>query len=145
MRKGFTLLEVLLSIALLGLIAGFTTPIYSSFQNRNDLDIAISNTVQSLRRAQLLAQASSSDTSWGIKLQAGSLTIFRGSSFAARDSNFDEIYPMSTGITLSNLNEIVFDKFSGLPTGPSVGTITLTDPNNETKNITINAKGMFDY
>ncbi len=143
--KGFTLLEVLLSIALLGLIATFSTPIYISFQNRNDLDIATASTVQSLRRAQALAQASSGDESWGVYLQTASVTIFRGGSFATRNVNFDEVYPIGSSIVLSNLQEIVFTKFSGLPTAPSVGTITLTSVNNETRNITINDQGMFEY
>jgi prepilin-type N-terminal cleavage/methylation domain-containing protein len=143
--RGFTLLEVLLSIALLGLIAGFSAPLYVSFQNRNDLDIATSSTVQNLRRAQMLAQASVDDMAWGLYLQTGSVTIFRGTSFAGRNSNFDEVYPISSSIVISKLEEIIFNKFSGLPTAPSVGTITLTNINNETRDIIINDQGMFEY
>ena len=129
---------------MLGLIAGFSAPLYVSFQNRNDLDIATATTVQSLRRAQFLAQASVGDASWGVYLQTGNLTIFRGSSFASRNSDFDEVYPLSTSLVFTNLNEVVFTKFSGLPS-PSSGTITLTNINNETRNIVINDQGMFDY
>lgn len=143
--KGFTLLEILLSVALLGLIAGFSAPLYVSFQNRNDLDIATSSTVQNLRRAQMLAQASVDDEAWGVYLQTGSVTIFRGTSFAGRNSDFDEVYPISQSIVISKLEEIIFTKFSGLPTAPSVGTITLTNVNNETRDIIINDQGMFAY
>lgn len=143
--KGFTLLEVLLSIALLGLIAGFSAPLYVSFQNRNDLDIATASVVQNLRRAQMLAQSSTNDQAWGIKLENANLIVFRGASFASRNASFDEIYPLSSSLVFSGLTEIIFTKFSGLPTAPSVGTVTLTNVNNETRNIIINDQGMFDY
>lgn len=142
---GFTLLEVLLSVALLGLIAALSAPMYLSFQNRNDLDIAVSTSAQSLRRAQMLAQASTDDDAWGVKLESPNLIIFRGTSFAARDTNFDEVYPLSSTLVFSGVTEIVFTKFSGLPTAPSVGTIILTNINNETRNIVINDQGMFEY
>ena len=56
-NAGFTLLEVLLSIAIITLIAGIGIPVYLSFQVRNDLDIATAEIVQSARRVQVLSQA----------------------------------------------------------------------------------------
>ena len=56
LRKGFTLLEVSLSIAILGIIFGMTMPMYRVFMIRNDLDIATVTLVQNLRRAQTLSQ-----------------------------------------------------------------------------------------
>ena len=40
MNKGFTILEVLLSIATITIIAGIIIPVYESFQVRNELDLA---------------------------------------------------------------------------------------------------------
>jgi hypothetical protein len=110
---------------------------------RNDLDIAAVTTAQSLRRAALLSQAVDGDTSWGVKIQTGNITLFKGISYVARDITYDEVSNLPTSITPSGLSEIVFTKFSGLP--GSTSTITLTSNANETRTITINPKGMVSY
>mgnify|MGYP001560235111 CR=1 FL=1 len=140
---GFTLIEMLLVIAAITIIAGITAPVYQSFQVRNDLDIATVSIVQSLRRAQVLSQAVDGDTSWGIYIVSGSLTVFKGASYVARTDVYDEVFEIPTSLTPSGLSEIVFAKFTGLP--QTTGTITLTSNANETRTITINAKGMVNY
>jgi prepilin-type N-terminal cleavage/methylation domain-containing protein len=140
---GFTLLEILLSIAAIALIAGISVPIYQAFQVRNDLDIAATTIASSLRRAQVLAQASDGDVNSGVYVQAGSITLFRGVNYVARNATLDEIFEMPTSIVPSGTAEVVFNKFTGLPV--SVGTITLTSTVNKIENITINAKGNIDY
>lgn len=142
-NAGFTLLEIILTVACLGLISLISIPVYQSFQNRNDLSLATSATVQSLRRAQLLSQAAENDTSSGVKIQSGSLVIFRGSSYALRDASLDEITDISTSISPSGLSEIIFTKTFGLPL--ATGSIILSSNINETKTITINEKGLLDY
>jgi prepilin-type N-terminal cleavage/methylation domain-containing protein len=142
-QKGFTLLEVLLSVSLISVIAGVSIPIYQSFQVRNDLDIATTSTVQILRRAQVLSQASDGDISWGWQIQSGSMTLFKGVSYVARDVAYDEVFDVPTSITPSGVSEIVYTKFTGLPS--VTGTVTLTSNTNETRSITINAKGTASY
>jgi prepilin-type N-terminal cleavage/methylation domain-containing protein len=141
--RGFTLIEILLSIACLAIIASISIPVYQSFQNRNDLNIAANTVAQSLRRAQILAQAAEGDTSAGVKIETTGITIFRGPSFLLRDSDLDEFITMSASITTQGLDEIVFSKFAGLP--GTTGSIILNSNINETKTITINEKGMVSY
>lgn len=136
---GFTMLEVLLSVAVIALIAGIGTPVYQSLQNRNNLDITATSVVQSLRRAQILSQAADGDTSWGVHATSGNITLFRGTSFASREAAYDEVFDMSPTITPSGLTEVVFSKFSG--ESQMTGTMTLTSAANETRTITINEKG----
>jgi prepilin-type N-terminal cleavage/methylation domain-containing protein len=142
-NSGFTLLEVLLSIATMAIIVGISLPIAQSFQVRNDLHIAVNTFVQTLRRAQILAQAVDGDMSWGVKVQSASVTLFKGVSYAARDTSVDEIFDVPTSIVPSGLTEIVFTKWSGLP--EASGTATFTTTINETRNVTINQKGILTY
>ncbi len=141
--RGFTLLEVLLSITIVAILAGLAIPVYLSFQTRNDLDITTVTLAQSFRRAQVLSQAMDGDTTWGVYIQSGSTTLFQGASYAGRDAGFDEVFDMPTNIVISGVQEVVFTKFTGEP--QITGTTTLTSIHNETRNITINEKGMVEY
>lgn len=142
-KVGFTLIEMILSVTMIGIMTAIIVPIYYSFQVRNDLDIAAVTAAQSFRRAALLSQAVDGDASWGAKIQAGNITVFKGISYVGRDIAYDEVSNLPTSITPSGLSEIVFTKFSGLP--GSTGTVTLTSNANETRTITINPKGMVNY
>lgn len=141
--SGFTLIEVLLSLSLIGIIFSMAAPYYQTFQVRNDLDVATNTIVQSLRRAQLLSQAQDGDMNWGVYVQAGSIIVFKGVSYVLRDVNYDEVFDLPTSINSSGIAEVVFSKMYGLP--QSIGTFTLTSTANETRNIIINEKGMVNF
>jgi prepilin-type N-terminal cleavage/methylation domain-containing protein len=141
--KGFTLLEVLLSIALITVLAGVSLPVYYTLFSKNDLDVAKNQVAQSLNRASFLSQASVGDTTWGVKVLEGSVIIFKGTNYSSRDASYDEIYGISSSIIPSGLSEVVFSRMTGFP--GSVGGIILTSANGETKTITINSKGSISY
>jgi len=134
---------MMLSVAVIGIITGISAPVYQSFQNRNNIDIAAASVAQSLRRAEVLATAVDGDVAWGVDIRPGSITLFKGSSYAGRDTAFDEVYDFPQSITSSGLAQVVFARFSGAP--QTTGTITLTNSNTETRTITINAKGTITY
>lgn len=140
---GFTLLEAMLSVGLLSIIAGISLPIYQSFQNRTDLDITAHGVVQAMRRAQVYSRGMKDDVQWGIEVQTSGVTLFRGSSFASRDTSYDEVTTIPNGMTVSGLSEVLFAKLSGAPN--TTGSITLTSRNNEVRTITLNAKGMVNF
>ena len=141
--KGFTLLEILLFIAIISVVVGVAFPVSRAFQARNDLDIAATTAAQTLRRAQVLSQGMDGDISWGVRAQSGSITLFRGASYATRDASLDEVFDVPSTITPSGITEIVFAKFTGDPT--TTGMLALTSSDNEVINITINAKGTVSY
>lgn len=141
-NKGFTLLEVLLSIAVVAVLAGFSLPIFRTMLTKNDLDVATVTVAQTLRRTQILSQAVDGDTSWGIKVQSGTITLFRGTSYGTRDSSFDETFDLPTSINPSGTTEIVYAKFTGLP--QTTGSIIFSTAN-DTKTISVNEKGTVNY
>lgn len=140
---GFTLIEVLLSLTVIAVIVGVSAPIYQSFQNRNELDLATQSVVQSLRRAQILSQANDGDSTWGVYAESGSIVLFKGSSYAGRDSNYDELFDIPTNMGITGLTEIVFSKLTGYPN--TTGTLAITSVNGESRNITINSRGGVGY
>ncbi len=142
-QRGFTLVEMLLSITIIAILVGVSGPVYNSFVVRNDLDVTGQQIVQSLRRAQTYARSMEDDTAWSVEIQTSAATLFQGTNFGGRDATFDEEVTIPASITRSGLTEVQFAKFTGLPN--TTGTITLTSNTNETRTITINAKGMVNY
>ena len=140
---GFTLIEMVLSVAMFTLILTMTLPMLRTFTVRNDLDVATNSVVQNMRRAQTLSYLADGDTSWGIHLSVGSILIYKGVSYAARDQTYDEVTTIPTSIAIAGLSDVTFTKATGMP--QSTGTLTLTSALNDTRNITINQKGMVDY
>jgi prepilin-type N-terminal cleavage/methylation domain-containing protein len=141
-RSGFTLIEVLLSVALIGLITGTGAVVYQQLQSRNDLNVAAVTVVAQYRRAQVLSRASDADTTWGVRVDVGTITLFRGASYAARAITFDEVSLVPSTITPSGFQEVVFAKLTGLP--QTIGALTLTGPN-DSRTITLNAQGTVLY
>ncbi len=141
--KGFTLPEMLLSVSLLAIIGGMIIPSYHTFLVRNDLDIAVTTLAHNLRQAQSLSKSADGDMTWGVHVGVGSILIYKGVSYIARDSVFDQNTQIPKSIVPTGINEVNFSKVTGLPN--ATGTFMLTSQANEQRAITINEKGMVDY
>lgn len=142
-QGGFTLVEVLLSAVIIGSLAAISIPIYNSFAVRNDLDLATQQVVGTLRRAQTYARGVKEDSAWSVRVQATDVRLYMGTDFNGRTQSFDEPVDLPSSMTVSGLSDVQFAKLTAAPN--TTGTITLTSTNNETRTITINAKGMVEY
>ena len=141
-QGAFTLIELLLSIAIIVTLAGFTIPINQLLNVKNDLDMATLSVSQSIRRAQMLSREGAGDSAWGVKLDSGGAILYKGTSYETRDASFDENTPYSSAIVASGLDDISFSKLDGAP--QDTGSIRLEVKPYE-KNITINEKGTVSY
>lgn len=140
--KGFTLIEVAVSLGIIAIIVGISMPVYKIMRQKNDLRTAEFAVVSALRRAQILAQAEKEDSDWSVHIENSRITVFKGRNYANRDTSGDESFFISSGISTDNLTDIFFNKLTGLP--GSAGLITLSI-SNDSKNITINEKGAIEY
>lgn len=140
--KGFSLIEILLTMALISIVLAASIPAYQKLQSENDLAIAISTLAQSLRLAELKAQAVDEGSGWGIHSESGVITIFKGPTFANRDQTFDETFQFNKKISITSMADIFFVPFFGTPQTPGLWQIK---ESNQTRSITINQIGTLLY
>lgn len=132
--KGFTLIELILVIAIVLTISTLSGVFYSRFLTQN----AVSNTVDQLagsfRKAQVYSMTGKEDGSWGVKYVPGTITLFKVGA-----TSFDESFSVSSNITISGFTQITFARVTGLP--DSTPTITVTG-NNDSRTLTVNSAGV---
>ncbi|MFA6523773.1 MAG: prepilin-type N-terminal cleavage/methylation domain-containing protein [Candidatus Peribacteraceae bacterium] len=122
-RRGFTLIEVLLVVGVLGVVSMFSVPAYRTYQARSDLNLATEQTIQGLARAKLLSQNAEGDSGWGFYVPAG--VLYRGAGYGAREAGADEVFPMPSTVSVSgSILDVSYSKLEGKPS--ATGSIILT-------------------
>ena len=144
-KKAFTIIELILVFAVIGLLGTLTVPMYQSFQITTTRQTFTSELIANLHRAKLKALSAENDDSWSLAINVNKkITIFKGVDFQNREQSYDEATDIPTGVTIeSQFSQIIFSKVSGLPN--TNGTITLTDSTGQSQIITINPQGTVDY
>jgi len=129
-------------IGLFLLIYGITTALGGWTQGTQELDFARETVRNDLFMARKGSTAGTNDSSWGIRFATSSITRFKGSSYAARDTVYDATTQFGSRITITAPTEIVFLRPSGTPN--ATGTITITD-GRKTVTSTVNRVGGIDF
>ena len=133
-QRAVSLIEVLISITLIGVISAIAIPVYLTYQVRSDLNVATENVAQGLGRARLLSQAVRGDSAWGFYVPGG--VLYKGTDYDSRDPVYDEVYPMPFTITHSGLlYDVSFSKLEGKPS--DTGEIILVAFNGEEREVAV--------
>lgn len=112
---GFTLLEILLALGIFSILLAMIVPVSLDFYKNQELETQTQSIIQTLRRTQSKAMASESDSAFGFYIANQNYTLFKGNSYATRDTQYDEVFELPEIISVGGLNEIVFTKLDGLP------------------------------
>lgn len=139
-RKSFTLVEIILVVAIFGILIGLSLPFTLKFYQVQQLDSTFQSIVQTIRRAQFQAMANEFDSDFGFYFSADQYFLFRGPSYIARTD--EESFDLPKEITRAGLWEIVFKKLTGLPN--TAGYISISSAG-LTRIISINQLGRINY
>jgi len=144
LRQAYTLIELILVVAIITTLGILSTAFYSRFLTQNAVDNTIDQLVGSLRKAQIYAMVSrkSGSSGWGVNYKGSSpkkIILFQGPNFATRNTALDEEFHVNENIAISGISEVNFARVSGLPS--SSLTITVAGGNNS-KTMTVNSGGV---
>jgi prepilin-type N-terminal cleavage/methylation domain-containing protein len=146
MSKGFTLIEIILVVAVMLVLAGMAPTFYTRFLLQNATANTTDEIVGSLRKAQISAMTSKQGSAWSVNFSANAVTLYIGTTFAGHNIAFDEKFSKNSNITIScplcvNGTDISFARVTGLPT-PSTATITVSSSNGDSETISVNSQGV---
>ncbi|MBI4117563.1 MAG: prepilin-type N-terminal cleavage/methylation domain-containing protein [Parcubacteria group bacterium] len=125
-EKGFTLMEMIIGLALILLTLTGIVAISNTYLINQQLDNAAESALEEIRRAQGDAIAATGDSGHGIKIIGSTLIRFRGNSFATRNAIYDVDSTFPPFLSFGGNDEIIFPKLSPAP----VAAASLTISNN---------------
>ena len=146
-KKGMSVIELLIAVAVLGILFSIILPQFSKIRENQVLKAATSNILSSLNKAQSQTFASINSSSYGVHFQSDKVIIFKGAVYSATDANneiMEIIEPARiSNVTLSGISgtsgNVYFNRLSGTPN--TTGTITVAT-SSYSKIITISATGV---
>ena len=130
-HRGFTLLEIIIVIGILGILLSVVMPSFMNFRRNSLLNVETMELMTLINRARILAVSSKNDQQFGVHLQADKAVLFQGGTYNAGDVT-NETHTFATGITLSTIvinpgvSEIIFDKVTGATANNATTTLLVT-------------------
>ena len=142
-KQGITVIELLIVIAVLGIVFSIIIPQFSKTRELQVLKSAVSDVMSSLNKAQSRTLASVDSSSYGVHFQVDKVIIFKGIIFVADVSDNETINIISPA-TISTIAlagggaNLFFNRLSG---APSVTGSIVVSSTNFIKTITISSTG----
>lgn len=147
--RAFTLVEMLISIAIAVLLASLLSGIFSSYLGRNALSGGASTVRSFISEARSLSLSSRDNSSYGVHFASSTVTLFKGSTYSSGASDNRAVnlgrYVVINALSLSGGGtQIVFDRLKG--GADKSGTITLALASNPSEKIivTVYATGIVE-
>ncbi len=137
--KGFTLIELILVIAIVSIITGYSSPFLSTFILRNNWHITVDRIASEISKAQNYAmdgKSVSGSMVWGVCKTGSIIRMFNGS---CASPNQKEDFTLGNGVTVTGLTSVVFSNSRGEPDAVTTISVTTALGSNT---ININAAGM---
>ena len=140
-NKGYTIIEILLVVAIIAIIGATSISMGTGFLTRNNLKNKTNELVSSLAVARISSISGKEDSPWGVNINSSSITLFAGTSYATRDSAFDQNFSIPSSIDISVV-EIVFNKLTGNPN--STANIVISGSGVDANTVIVNEVGSVD-
>ena len=146
--KGFTAGELIVSLAIMFVVAGIVMSAFINFRKTQSLSIDTETVIEVLRQARNQTLSSKNSTVYGVHLTAPKITLFTGATYSSGASTNQDYNLSSTDTILTiSLNgggsDVIFQRLSGVTA--QNGTVIVSSPGlSQTKTITIYKTGLIE-
>ena len=146
-QKGFTMLELVVVVAIVVLLASIIITSFSQFRNSKVLDTGVENTLSVLAKARGNTLSSKNAYQYGVHFEATQAVLFRGATYSSFDTN-NEAALLDNALEISSISltgggsNVLFDRLTGKTNMNGTIVIRVKSDTSKTKTITINATGI---
>lgn len=112
-QNGFTIVELVVVLAVTAILFLISGSLALNTLPKNTVQVEAGSITDTLRRAQSRTVSGYKDLVWGVHFTSADMTLFAGSSYAARNPVFDEARTFSSGVTISGLEDVIFEYANG--------------------------------
>lgn len=134
-RRGITVIELLLILAVLAIIISIVIPQFSKTRENQVLKNTIEDVLSTFNKARSYTLSSLNSSEYGVRFEANRVIIFTGTIFDEADSSNQVINIISpaniSNVTLNGASgssgEMYFNRLYGVPS--KTGTITISTTN----------------
>jgi len=150
-EKGFSLIELMIVVAILISVGAIVIPSIASFQEAPQLNNAFEEVISILRIAQNRTLSSEANSKYGVYFDTATTphqyVLFKGASFSSRDVSYDLTYPLLPAVEFYEIDtgdddEIVFDRLTGFTANSGSISVRLKNDTNKTKTVYIDGSGV---
>lgn len=145
-HHGFTLIEVLIALLIVGLVVTVLIASFRSFTARRTLDGAAANVISALEVARAQTLDSLSDSAYGVHIETDRVVIFAGATYMPGDPGNRLILlspQVSVGSSLTGgTTDVSFARLSGKASATGTITVTLRADPSQTRVITVAPGGI---
>jgi len=153
-QRGFTVMEVLIVVAILVVLGAIVIGDYATYQKKTDLQNAVQEFIAVLQVAQERTLASDNGAQYGVHISTAVspniYTLFQGASYASRVTSYDQPHSVPKNVQFSSLNigaanDIVFDRLVGTTANSGSLSLQNTVDTSQTKTLYISGQGTVGF
>lgn len=154
MKKGFTILELLIMIGIVGILFSSGVVAFHNFKLQSDVENSTEEIANALRLAQNKTISSEAGSTWGVYFNTSALPhqyiIFKGENYASRDVSADIVRKISGTVLISEISlgsgsEAVFNKVTGASRQSGSVKLTSQADASQFKTVYIASSGQVDF
>jgi prepilin-type N-terminal cleavage/methylation domain-containing protein len=146
-QKGFTVLELLIVVSIMGLLAAIILAPFATFRNSKVLDTASEEALALLSEARGDTLSAKEGYQYGVHFEATQIVLYRGATYSSSDAN-NKVVLLDSAIEISSITltgggaEVLFDRLTGKTSQGGTVVIRVKSDTAKSRTITIFGTGI---
>lgn len=145
--RGFTLIEILVVVAILGILLTIATPAFSKFRQRSILNVETEEIISIVNQARIFTMSSRGDKQYGVHFDADKVVLFEGGTYTVGASSnkqhiFSPVVTLSPIVISGGGFNIVFERLTGATTQNGTTTLFVVGDTQASSTIVVSPSGL---